>query len=251
MNNRISIFGTQVTITNKQKAPKQLRSLLGKSSGYINFPNAYVASQATKDDRLQEILNNSLLTFPDGEPLAIYARQKGYKDMTSVSGFWLLKELLADKSISHYFYGSDEENLALIKENLDKEFPGANILGYKPAPFVALDEIDNNATMLSDIQDINALKPSLVWIGLNSPKQDYLMSHYNQYLDNSIMLGVGGVFDYLSGALAISPEWVKKLSMRWLYRIIQNPKRYFNKTISSIFAFGKCYFAELLFGRKY
>lgn len=251
MNNRISIFGTKVTITNKQEAPKQLRAFLGETSGYINFPNAYVASLATKDNKLQAILNNSLLTFPDGEPLAIYGRQKGCKDMTSVSGYWLLKDLLTDTSISHYFYGSDEENLLLVKQNLDKEFPGANILGYKAAPFVGLDEIDGNATIMSDIKEINALKPSLIWIGLNSPKQDYLMSYYSQYLDNSIMLGVGGVFDYLSGALAISPEWVKKLSMRWLYRIVQNPKRYFNKTISSIFAFGKCYFSELLLGRKY
>lgn len=250
-NNRISIFGTQVNITNKAAAPNLIKTHVGKGSGHVHFPDAFVTVSATKNKKLQDILNSSLITFPDGQPMAVYGKQKGHKEMTSVSGFWLLKELLKDKSISHYFYGSTEANLAKIKSNLDKEFPGANIIGYKSPPFVQLDDIENNAVLASDMKAINALKPHIIWIGMNSPKQDYLMAHYTSHLDNSIMIGVGGVFDYLSGALKISPEWVKKLSLRWVYRIAQNPKRYFKRSMVAIFSFLHCYMMEKLFHKKY
>ncbi|MCK5033419.1 MAG: WecB/TagA/CpsF family glycosyltransferase [Calditrichia bacterium] len=39
------------------------------------------------------------------------------------------------------------------------------------------------------------------------------------------MIGVVAVFDYLSGRIKISPEWVEKISLRWLYLLFQNPKR--------------------------
>jgi exopolysaccharide biosynthesis WecB/TagA/CpsF family protein len=37
------------------------------------------------------------------------------------------------------------------------------------------------------------------------------------------MLGVGAVFLYHSGALNKGPEILKKLSLRWLYRLFQQP----------------------------
>ena len=251
MTKRISIFGTRVNITNKEEAPALIKSLIGSRSGYVCFPDAFVTVSATKDKKLQGILNDSLVTFPDGQPMALYGRRHGHKTMTAVSGYWLCKALLQDAKVSHYFYGSSEENLQKIKAKLEAEFPQAHILGYQSPPFVDLPEVENNEAILADINMINALQPDIIWIGMNSPKQDYLMAYYSAHLDHSIMIGVGGVFDYLSGVLKISPEWVKKLSLRWVYRVFQNPKRYFKRSMVAIFSFLKCYVLESFFRKKY
>lgn len=240
----ISIFGTKVTATNIEDAPNQIQTLSKTVSGYICLTDSFVIVLASKNKKLQEILNNSLITFPDGSPLAIYAKLKGLKKISSVSGYWLVQKLLPTE-LSHYFYGSSKTELDKIQKKLSKDFPTANILGYKSPPWVAPDEIENNPAILSDIQEINKLKPNLIWIGLNSPKQDYLMAHYSKYLDNSIMIGIGGVYDYLSGTMKISPEWVKKLSLRWVYRIVQNPKRIFKKAMVAIFGFSWLFIKEL------
>lgn len=241
----ISIFGTQVAITHIDLAPEQIIELIGKDSGYICLPDGYVIVTATKNPKLRQILNNSLITFPDGSPLRMYARLKGIKKMSSVSGYWLVKNLLATEH-THYFYGSSEEELAKIQLNILKEFPNSKVLGYKSPPWVKLDEIETHPGIQKDVQEINQLKPNLIWIGMNSPKQDYLMAAYAHKMDNSIMIGIGGVFDYLSGTMKISPEWVKKLSLRWVYRITQNPKRIFRKAVIAIFGFTWLYFKELL-----
>lgn len=248
MTKRISIFGTQVSVTNIQKAPGQIQELAKKEPGYICLPDGYVIVSATKNKKLQGILNNSLITFPDGSPLVMYAKRQGEKELGSVSGFWLVKELMKTE-LSHYFYGSSDKELAKIKENLSAEFPEAKIAGFKSPPWVKLEDIETNAALQNDFETIQKIAPDIIWIGMNSPKQDYLMAHYSTMLPNSILIGIGGVYDYLSGSMTISPEWVKKIGLRWVYRVAQNPKRIFKKAVIAIFGFSLLYIRELITGK--
>jgi N-acetylglucosaminyldiphosphoundecaprenol N-acetyl-beta-D-mannosaminyltransferase len=108
------------------------------------------------------------------------------------------------------------------------------VLGYKSPPFVSAREIGSSSQVKADIEQINALKPDLVWIGISSPKQDYLMHHFYQHLDKSLMLGVGGVFLYFADESLRSPEWVKKMGLRWIYRLLKEPKRLWPKYFATI-----------------
>jgi N-acetylglucosaminyldiphosphoundecaprenol N-acetyl-beta-D-mannosaminyltransferase len=246
VNKRIDIFGTLVNITTIDEAPRLiLMASENNVSGYMCLPDSYVIVSATKDEKLRDILNNSLMTFPDGAPLALYSKLKGVKNITSISGFWLIDKLMAT-DLSHYFYGSSEKELSKIKQRIENSYPNGRVLGYKSPPWVNLNEIEKHPLIEQDIAEINLLKPDIVWIGLNSPKQDYLMAGYSQKFDNSIMIGIGGVYDYLSGTMKISPEWVKKLSLRWVYRILQNPKRIYSKAIVAIIGFLWLCFKEVV-----
>ncbi len=233
---RINVFGTQISIINLNKARELIYNLAKSTTGYICLPDSYVIVLANKNKKLRNILKNSLLTLPDGQPSVIYAKSQGVEEMSSVSGFWLVKYLL-NTDLSHYFYGSDSEELKKIESRINTEYKKANVLGYKSPPWVDLEDIEINSQILSDLSEINMLKPNIVWIGLNSPKQDYLMAHYSELFDSTVLIGIGGVYSYLSGEMKISPEWVKRMSLRWVYRIIQNPRRIFKKTVIAILGF--------------
>ncbi len=43
------------------------------------------------------------------------------------------------------------------------------------------------------------------------------------------MVGVGAAFDYLAGNIKRAPKWMQKCSLEWLYRLIQDPVRLFNR----------------------
>ena len=189
------------------------------------------------------------MTLPDGSPLVMYAKRQGIKNFGSVSGFWLVKNLL-ETDLSHYFYGSSDEELDKIKQNLSGEFPGAKLSGFKSPPWVKLEDIATNQQLKADFEEIKTLQPKIVWIGMNSPKQDYLMDTYSKMLPNTILIGIGGVYDYLSGTMKISPEWVKKLGLRWVYRVTQNPQRIFKKAVIAIFGFSLLYIRELISGKR-
>jgi len=37
---------------------------------------------------------------------------------------------------------------------------------------------------------------------------------------------VGGVFDYLAGETPRAPEWMRRIGLEWLYRLIRQPQRW-------------------------
>ena len=168
--------------------------------------------------------------MPDGKPSEFIAKFKGYKNVGTVSGFKLIHLLLKNSDRTHFFYGSTPQKLEKIKANLAPLDPESKkILGYKSPPFVSVSEIPTSKVIQEELKEINKFNPDFVWIGLSSPKQDYLLYHHHTLFDNSYLLGVGGVFDYLSGEVKISPEWMKKIGVRWLYRLYKEPARLYPK----------------------
>lgn len=239
---KYSVFTVNINKINIELACKHLMDVEISESKYILFPDLSVISLATQDNHLKMILNQAYLTMPDGKPSQFIARLKGYDEVRTVSGYKLIEKLLRDSSKTHYFYGSTKEKLSKIKSNLSQYDPdGTKILGYKEPPFLKLHEIPASSEIRDDLKNINHLNPDFIWVGLSSPKQDYLLYHHHDVIDKGFLLGVGGVFDYLSGDVNISPEWIKRIGLRWLYRLINEPVRLTPKYSKIVINFAKYY----------
>ena len=230
---KYDFLGVYFSVVNQAMAKDLLLNYV-PTSGYVCFPDASVVTMANQDPLLLKILNRSLITFPDGKPSQLVANLRGYKDVSTVSGFNLCKSLL-DSDKSHYFYGADNSTLDRMIQQIMFEFPNSIIKGSKSPPYLKINEISNNEEIKNDILNIASLNPDFVWIGISSPKQDYIMYFFHQFLPNSIMIGVGGVFLYLADPYMKSPEWIKKIGMRWLYRLIKEPGRLNSKYRATLF----------------
>lgn len=224
MSERFDFLGVKFSAINPELALEELLRYDYDCPGYLSFPDSSVVAMAQNDPALVNILNNAVLTLPDGKPSQIVARSKGYRQVKTVSGYWLCKQLLAtDKR--HYFLGSTPEKLEMIRKNIEKEFPEAQVLGYASPAFYPVSYFEAGNLLQEELLEINRLQPDLIWVGLSSPKQDYLIRSHVKKLEHGVLLGVGGVFDYLSGDIDKSPEWIKKIGLRWLWRLLREPKR--------------------------
>lgn len=221
---------TEITIAALDLATvtERIKNYPYNTSAHVAFPDASVLAMAQQDPQLKDILNKTWLTLPDGKPLEMVGRRFGFKKVRSISGYWLSRNLLQSE-LTHYFYGSTPEVLETMKRKFLEVFPDAKILGFKSPPFVDQNDLATDEQIIADLKEINSLSPHLLWVGLSSPKQDYLIHHHLHRLDATICLGIGGVFDYLSGRVEKSPEWVKKLGLRWLWRLLSEPKRLWRK----------------------
>lgn len=238
-NARFEFLGTRFSITNPESARELLLNYNFAKAGYVSFPDSSVVASALRNPALQQILNESTLTFPDGKPSEFYARMKGYKGVSTVSGYWLSKSLFGT-DLTHYFIGGTAEKLDRIIKVVKDEFPNARILGYSAPPYLDVSYFENGNLLEHQLEEINRLQPDLIWVGLSSPKQDFLMKYHVPKLKRGLMLGVGGVFDYLSGDVKKSPEWVKRIGMRWLWRLMMEPRRLGRKyglTVRTLLAF--------------
>lgn len=41
----------------------------------------------------------------------------------------------------------------------------------------------------------------------------------------TFMIGIGAAFDFVSGAVKASPQWVHTAGLDWLYRLVSEPRR--------------------------
>jgi len=223
------IFGTKISTIQYKELLIFLSSPINKS-GYICLTDSIVLSRSFKDEELRDTLNQALYNLPDGKFIEIYAKLNKIDAIKTISGYLLLLDLLKT-SRTHYFYGSDKSKLIKIKKYLESNFPQAKVIGYKSAPMFSIKEINNNANLLGDISEIKTKNPDIIWVALGGIKQDFYMKKYCAYLDKSIMIGVGAVFDYISGDVKRSPEWIKRIYLRWLYRLIFSPDKKRIKTV--------------------
>jgi len=72
---------------------------------------------------------------------------------------------------------------------------------------------------------------------LSTPKQERFMAHYIDRLQVPLLVGVGAAFDYHTGRICDSPEWVKRAGLQWLHRLVQDPKRLWKRYLQSNPAF--------------
>lgn len=201
-----------------------LDSARAHPSGYICVADARSAHVANLDPEFCRILNNSLLTVPDGKSLVLYGRFSGAKGVERTSGPDLFRRMCKETEgteLTHYFYGGKPEVLKLMKEKVQARYPGLKIVGAVSPPFAPVEELANDAF----VEEINRLKPSFVWIGLGAPKQEFFMDLVSPRLPHSILVGVGLVFDYEAGTVKRAPVWMQKLGLEWAIRLAQQPYR--------------------------
>lgn len=226
------ILKTNINVTNMSDTIKYIGGHLDDLRGkYICVSNVHTTVMSYENEEYRKIQNSAAMALPDGAPLSSYSRRKGYKQAQRVTGPDLMLELFAiskEKGYRHYFYGATEETLQSMKEVLERDYPGIEIAGMYAPPFRALTPQEDAQI----VAKINESRPDFIWIGLGAPKQEeWMYQHMGQL--QGVLIGVGAGFDYLAGYIKRAPRWMQRMSLEWLYRLLQDPKRLWRRYFTS------------------
>jgi N-acetylglucosaminyldiphosphoundecaprenol N-acetyl-beta-D-mannosaminyltransferase len=194
-----------------------------KKSSYVCFANVHMLVEAYKDKDFNNILNNADVACPDGGPLSKLMKLLYGQQQDRVAGMDLLPALLqqaAARGKSVYFYGSTDEVLKTVVETAKEKHPELKIAGYYSPPFRKLTDIEDTAI----VDLINATEPDLVFVALGCPKQERWMADHKDRV-NACMLGVGQAYMTFAGLEKRLPKWARDMSLEWVYRLVQEPKR--------------------------
>lgn len=223
------ILNTNIAVTDMNRTVKYLKDNLEELRGrYICVSNVHTTVMSFKDMDYRAVQNGAALALPDGKPLSLVSRRRGFKDAKRVPGPDLMLEMFKQPEYRHYFYGSSEETLTKLREELLKKYPDINIVGMYSPPFRPLSEEEDK----EDIKRINAANPDFIWVGLGAPKQEKWMAVHENMV-TGVMLGVGAGFDFHAGTVKRAPKWVQELCLEWFYRLLKDPKRLFKRYLST------------------
>lgn len=226
------ILKTNINVTNMSDTIKYIGEHLDDLRGkYICVSNVHTTVMSYENEDYRKIQNSAAMALPDGAPLSSYSRRKGYKQAQRVTGPDLMLELFAiskEKGYRHYFYGATEGTLQSMREVLERDYPGIEIAGMYAPPFRALTPQEDAQI----VAKINESRPDFIWIGLGAPKQEeWMYQHMGQL--QGVLIGVGAGFDYLAGYIKRAPRWMQRMSLEWLYRLLQDPKRLWRRYFTS------------------
>ena len=226
------ILGVNVAVTNMRDMVNLIMGHVEELKGeFICLSNVHTTVMAYESEEYRKIQNSAFIALPDGSPLAFVQRLRGYKEAEQVSGPDLMPALwkaTENTEISHYFYGSSEETIKALKENLKKNYPGLKIAGMEAPPFRPLTEEEDEEA----VRRINESGASILWVGLGAPKQEEWMYRHKGKV-NCLMFGVGAGFDFHAGTVKRAPLWMRNHYLEWLYRLTQDPKRLWKRYVKT------------------
>lgn len=82
----------------------------------------------------------------------------------------------------------------------------------------------------SFIQQLNHLDPDIVLVGMGNPLQErWILDHSPELPNVKLIAGVGALYVFLAKNKARAPEWMRKLRVEWLFRLLLEPRRLFRR----------------------
>ncbi len=190
----------------------------------VHLCNAYTLSLAGGDATYLRMLNDGDLNLPDGMPLIWIAERIG---ITGLEGRVYGPDLtlgVFDKGRSrgtrHYLYGAAPETVAKMAAELERRYPGVEIVGIESPPFRPLTE-DEERDVARRITQSGA---DVVWVGIGTPRQDWFCDTFARRVP-ATFVAVGAAFDFIAGEKKQAPSWMQEHGLEWAYRLITEPRR--------------------------
>lgn len=193
-----------------------------ETTGYVCQVPVNSIMKATRQPAFRNAINASLLSVPDGAPVAWFGRLAGCPRIRRVSGVEIFTHLLeAEGSFRHFLLGDTQETIDAIISKAQKRTTTLQIDGLSP-PFRTTFTLQDNR-MICD--RINAFEPDFIWVSLGGGKQDIWMAENLHRIDRGVMFGIGAAFRYYSGHIHHPAKWIRALGLEWLSFALQEPHR--------------------------
>ena len=218
------VLGIPVDVLNMETAVARIEELSNAHHpGYVCLINVHGIMEAQRNSDLAQVYAHAALVVPDGMPTVWIGWRQGFNVMRRVAGPDLMLEVFKRRQFAHhrhFLYGGKTGVVEELRHNLIERFPMAKIVGTYTPPFRDLTWQEEDAL----VAQLRSLKPDMIWVGISTPKQERFMKRLIPRLDSALAFGVGAAFDFHTGRIKNSPQWVKSAGMQWFHRLLQDPR---------------------------
>jgi len=233
----VTVMGIPVHSVPKPDVLKSMEAHINakRNSQHICITNTESMYHALRRPDHRRYIADAAFSLCDGVGVVIAGRAGG-KKIERFNGPILVEQAVSygqDRGWRHFFCGGQEGVADAMSQNLKKRFPGMIVAGTYSPPFRDLTIAEERAM----IEQINAAKPDILWVGLGLLKQEAWISRYRDKLDVPWLVGVGAAFDYHAGTANWAPRWVQKIGLEWLYRLFNEPRMLKRNAYSFAFMF--------------
>ena len=222
---KVNILGIGVDVVDYSSATDRIAEAARLKQTYsVSALAVHGVVSGVLDKELGERINSLDMVCPDGQPVRWAMNLMGKAGLSDrVYGPTLtlrVCEMAAREGLGVFLFGSTDEVLSKLADNLKKRFPELRICGSQPSRFRQITDEERD----QDLGTIRDSKASITLVGLGCPRQEVWVFEMADKLEMPC-LAVGAAFDFHAGLLPMAPEWMQNTGLEWLYRLAQEPKR--------------------------
>lgn len=226
---RESIFGIPYVAADLKQATEAFirAALTTRQPLFSAHSDVHVLTRMLGEEEYGKGVRSFDFICPDGMPIVWLLKHKGapaHRLYGPDVMEWMWNHG-REQDIRHFLLGGTEEACTGLTANLEKKYPGAQVVGHYCPPMGEWPE-GTNEHIVSLIRESGA---NCVWVGLGCPKQECWLYTHRPSLPPALYFGVGAAFNFHAGLVKQAPPWVRAHGLEWLYRLCREPRRLFKR----------------------
>lgn len=215
----------------RNKLEEEIINTSKEGKGYCCFVDQVllVESNRKTNKYLKSIINNALINSCDGSSIAFLVNILYKKKYKAYNGPEFFNKFIFLPG-KHCIVGNTMNVFIKVKQKLNESGYKTSNLCHIPLPLLKINQF--NFDEIS--KEINKIKPQYIWISLGAPKQEEFMYKILPKINQGVMLGIGAAINWFAGEIKDIPNWIIKLRLIWVYRIITEPKKQIPRIVKII-----------------
>jgi len=200
-------------------------SLQAGRGGWLITANLDFLRRYVCDPEARDLFDAAEIRVADGMPLVWACRLQGDLIPERVPGsslVWPLVERAAQEERSVYLLGGAPGVNERAGKVLVEKYPSLKLCGSS-SPLIG--SPPSSSDVEGVLSELAKVRPDILLVGLGSPKQEQLIRILRGHLPSTWMVGVGISFSFIAGDLKRAPEWMCRMGVEWVHRMVQEPRR--------------------------
>jgi|GEM_PF-774993 len=231
-NHRIPILKVGVSPEPQNINLEKIKKYLLSREGFFHIAsvNPEIAVIANTDPEFRDIINDADIALPDGTGVVLALRLGGCSRLKRIPGVDFMETLLAEagrRSLSVLFIGGQPKLAEMLAKCYQQTYPQARFFGLQGIQNISKPTISEENAIFRIVTD---RRPHFIFVAFGSPAQEKWIWRNRKHLTGSVCMGVGGGFDYLSGAIKRPNLLIRRLGLEWFARLLHQPWRLARQT---------------------
>lgn len=203
--------------------------IIKKEKTFCVTVNLDILRLAFKHPEYYQILKKSDFLIADGMPIVWLSKLIKQPIPERSAGSDIVYDfckLSNEKQYKIFMLGAGINVANIAKEKLKQSMPNIQIVGvYSPTQEEIMDDDANRKI----VEEINNSKADILFVALGAPKQETWVSKHYNLLSPYVIIPCGGSIDFLAGTQKKAGKIWGQLGLEWVYRFINNPKKFFKR----------------------
>jgi N-acetylglucosaminyldiphosphoundecaprenol N-acetyl-beta-D-mannosaminyltransferase len=233
---KIDFFGFNIdNLSMRESLDTIINSIRSKNNFHHVALNVAKLVKSRKNPLLRESIQSADMISADGAGIIYGMRLLGLEPKGRVAGIDLMHNLLSEAEKYGFtvcFLGATDDVLFRMLSYYKLKLPNLRVVGFYNGYFRREEE-------MSIVNEIASLNPSIVLVGISSPRKEIFIKRNKNKLNAKFVMGVGGSFDIVAGKTKRAPVWMQSIGLEWFFRFLCEPKKMWKRYLvtNTVFLF--------------